>query len=167
MKKIFLLLILVLSIFGIFKIDHNFSKSYHSIFTKSTDLKNENIDNISLGYSINSQKITSKYKKIKNKDNSYYDYYNLDEGFYVATKKDDDKIIRFIVNNKNINTKNDVIISDNIKKVIDLYGDNYYYRTEQGTNIIGYVDKKSKTFIEFWLNFDKLDMIRYEYHYVK
>lgn len=35
--------------------------------------------------------------------------------------------------------------------VIDSYGSKYYTRTEQGVDIIGYVDHKLRATIEFWL----------------
>ncbi|MFJ8268561.1 hypothetical protein [Peribacillus asahii] len=39
-------------------------------------------------------------------------------------------------------TKQDVIAS---------YGSSYYKRTEQGADIVGYVDHKLRATIEFWL----------------
>lgn len=62
------------------------------------------------------------------------------------------KIIRFVVNDKDIKTYKGIKINDSKESIIKLYGENYYERLEQGANIIGYVDKNNKTSIEFWLD---------------
>ncbi|MGG2065902.1 hypothetical protein [Bacillus sp. S14(2024)] len=51
-------------------------------------------------------------------------------------------------------TAKGIKIGDKKKEIIQAYGNNYYFRTEQGTNIIGYVDKKRGISMEFWLSFD-------------
>lgn len=45
--------------------------------------------------------------------------------------------------------------------MIKAYGTSYYKRGEQGAEIIGYVDKINHRSIEFWLQDQKVDMIRY------
>lgn len=45
--------------------------------------------------------------------------------------------------------------------VIEAYGSSYYKRGEQGADIIGYVDKINHRNLEFWLQDQKVNMIRY------
>lgn len=47
-------------------------------------------------------------------------------------------------------------------EVLNAYGKNDYVRSEQGVKIIGYVDKETKTSIEFWLVDDVVDVYRYD-----
>ncbi|MCC2420468.1 MULTISPECIES: hypothetical protein [Bacillus cereus group] len=51
-------------------------------------------------------------------------------------------------------TAKGIKIGDKKEDVIRKYGNNYYFRMEQGTNIIGYIDKKRYISIEFWLSYD-------------
>lgn len=145
------------------------SRSYHHSSTESTDLSNENIEGLYLNDKINSEKIVSKYGEIStlSQDNDQYNYYYLTEGVEIATEKNDYKIIRFCVNNdKNLETEKGVSIGDNKEKVINLYGENYYTRLEQGLDIIGYVDKEKDWSIEFWLSEEGVCDIRFDYNYM-
>ena len=170
MKKIIIILTTIISILliGVFSFRQNFGRSYHHFFTKSTDLSKENIEYIYLGDEINSKKIVSKYGEISksSQDNSLYNYYFLREGIEIATNKDDTKIIRFIINDKNLKTEKGIKIGDKKGKIIELYGSNYYTRLEQGVDIIGYVDKEKNWSIEFWLGEYGVDFYRLDYNYM-
>jgi hypothetical protein len=54
---------IVLLLFTIL-LDHNFSRSYHHTFTKTTGLSKENIEGLYLNDNFNSEKITKKHGKI-------------------------------------------------------------------------------------------------------
>jgi hypothetical protein len=72
-------------------------------------------------------------------------------------------IIRIIVNDnhdKKLVTQNGIKLGDISEKVVKLYGKNYYKRQEQGTDILGYIDKKNQTTLEFWCVENKIQMIR-------
>lgn len=60
-----------------------------------------------------------------------------------------------------------VYLGDKIdsKKIVSKYGDNYYTRLEQGTNIIGYVDKDYS--IEFWLVDNRVVFYRLDYKFME
>lgn len=167
MKKKIIASILIMStvLLGSFYFKANFSRSYHHTFAKSTDLGKENIEGIYLNDEIDSGKIVSKYGKISDfsHDNVLYNYYFLREGIEVATNKDENKIIRFIVNDKNLKTEKGIKVGDKKDKIIELYGDNYYSRLEQGTNIIGYVDKEKDYSIEFWIGEEGIIFYRFDY----
>ncbi|RDY25106.1 hypothetical protein CHL78_019970, partial [Romboutsia weinsteinii] len=160
MRRKIIIFIFTLSILliGLISLDHNFSRSYHHTFTKSTDLSKENVDGMYLGDDIKSEKIVAKYGEISelSQDNVLYNYYLLSDKIEIATNLDDSKIIRFIVEDKTVGTEKGVKTRDKKDKIIELYGDNYYTRLEQGTNIIGYVDKNKKCSIEFWLVDDEV-----------
>lgn len=170
MKRNIINTIVVISILliGAFSLRQNFSRSFHHTFTKSTELSKENVEGISLGDEINSKKIVSKYGKITkpSHDNSLYNYYLLREGIKIATNLDNNKIIRFIVKDKAVGTEKGIRIGDKKDKIINLYGDNYYTRLEQGTNIIGYVDKDKKLSIEFWLVESSVVFYRLDYNFM-
>lgn len=148
------------------------SRSYHHTFTKSTDLSNENIDGLYLGERFNSEKVKSKYGEIHMQSSNIddYNYYCLNKNIEVATKKDDHKIIRFCVNNETLKTKmkteKGVSFGDSKEEVINLYGEDYYNRIEQGLDIIGYVDKEQDWSIEFWLSEEGVCYIRLDYNYM-
>ncbi|MGL5260649.1 MAG: hypothetical protein ACRC7V_11120 [Lachnospiraceae bacterium] len=172
MRKNIIKFIIVVSALLIFcfSIDHNFGRSYHHFITKSTDLTKENIENIYLNEEINTEKIISKYGKVSNfnQDNNLYNYYLLKEGIEIATNKEDNKIIRFIINDKKIKTEKGIKIGDKKDKIMELYGSDYYTRLEQGVNIIGYVDKTKKCSIEFWLaNDDSILFYRLDYNFMQ
>lgn len=172
MRKNIIIFITIASILLIFcfSIDHNFGRSYHHFLTKSTDLSKENVENIYLNEEIDNEKIVSKYGKISNlsQDNVLYNYYFLKENIEIGTNKDDNKIIRFVVNDKNVKTEKGIKIGDKEDKVVKLYGDNYYTRLEQGVNIIGYVDKEKNWSIEFWLEEnDRVDFYRLDYNFME
>lgn len=139
----------------------HFSRSYHHMLTKNTNLSQEQVDGLRLGDNLN-------YKNLeKSSDVKGYDYYELRKGIEVATNKSEANIVRFIVTDSQQETVRGIKIGDEKEKVIKEYGENYYTRSEQGVNIIGYVDKKNKTSIEFWLADGKVDMYRYDYQFMK
>lgn len=170
MKKIIIIFTTIISILliGVFSLDQNFGRSYHHFFTKSTNLSKENVEYTYLDDEIDSEKIVSKYGEISefSHDNELYNYYFLRKGIEIATNKNDSKIIRFVINDKNIKTEKGIKIGDKKDKIIELYGSNYYTRLEQGTNIIGYVDKEKNWSIEFWLGEDGLLFYRLDYNYM-
>lgn len=165
---IFITTVMILLII-IFSVDQNFGRSYQHFFTKSTDLSKENVDNVYLNENINNEKIVSKYGKVSNvsQDNELYNYYFLKEGIEIATNKDDNKIIRFVINDKNISSEKGIKIGDKKDKILELYGSNYYTRLEQGTEIIGYVDKEKNWSIEFWLfECNRVGFYRLDYNFM-
>ena len=60
----------------------------------------------------------------------------------------------------NLETVKGIKIGDNKEDVIKAYGKNHYFRSEQGANIIGFVDKERNTSIEFWLFNDKVEFYK-------
>lgn len=75
---------IVLLLFTIL-LDHNFPRSYHHTFTKTTDLSKENIEGLYLNDNFNSEKITKKYGKIseQSRDVEHYNYYKLRKGIEI------------------------------------------------------------------------------------
>lgn len=47
--------------------------------------------------------------------------------------------------------------------IIAAYGKHHYNRSEQGMNIIGYIDKKTKRTLEFWIVEDMVTAMRLDY----
>ena len=88
-----------------------------------------------------------------------YDYFELKKGIEIAVNEKSE-ITRFIITDSNLETVKGIKIGDNKEDVIKAYGKNHYFRSEQGANIIGYVDKGRDTSIEFWLYENKVIMYR-------
>lgn len=163
-----LFIIFFILIFLILFIEQNKAPRFY--FTKSINLSEENIGEMYLGDSIDQYKIKNKYGKVlsPSKDNVEYNYYNLTDGIEIATNKNDNKIIRFIIDDENIKTSRGIHIGDDKNQIIKIYGENYYTRIEQGMNIIGYIDKKKEWCLEFWLGKnDIIYMFRLDYNYME
>lgn len=160
---IFMTAIGIILLLSVFLFDHIFPRSYHYTFTKTTDLGKENIEGLFLNDDFYSDEITKKYgkKTEQSSKNIYYDYFELKKGIEVAVNKTGTgEISRFIINDINLKTAQGIKIGDKKDDVIKAYGKNYYFRPEQGTDIIGYVDKKIDISIEFWLYDNKVIMYR-------
>jgi hypothetical protein len=69
-------------------------------------------------------------------------------------------IIRIITYGDGFPTAKGVKTGETKEKVIQRYGKEYYERFEQGSNIIGYVDKKLNRTLEFWFLQGMVDAIR-------
>ena len=167
-KVITFIIVVYILLIGITSVDYLFSRSYHHAFTKSTDLSKENVEGMYLGDDINSKKIASKYdERLElSRVNSMYNYYLLSEGIEVVTELDDSKIVRFIVEDKTVGTEKGVKVRDKKDKIIEIYGNSYYTRMDQGTDIIGYVDKENDCSIEFWLMGDEVVFYRFDYNFM-
>lgn len=145
----------------IFLLPPKFSRSYHHFWVKETNLSEEQVDGLKLDDKVNRKDLE------RSNGNQNYDYYELRKGIEVATDKSAATIVRFIVTNDEQETVRGIKIGDSKEKVIGEYGENYYTRLEQGLDIIGYVDKKNETSIEFWLGNDGVLMYRYDYQFMK
>jgi hypothetical protein len=126
--------------------------------TATTDLSNESIWGLSLSQSIDSQQFNKSFGPyMKRKENAIYEVYELsdyDTGSHSA---------QFIVNKQRqiisisyfgvAKTTKGIGYGNSVEDVIRAYGNNYYKRvTEQGLSVIGYVDQKEHTTIEFGYN---------------
>lgn len=142
-------------------ISPNLSRSFHHAFTKSIDLKAENIEGLKLYDNIHSDKIVSMYgKQTQQSPNSIeYNYFQLRKGIEVVGNSKGE-VLRFIVTDKVLETAKGIKLGDNDIKVKDVYGNNYYSRREQGAEIMGYIDKEKSISIEFWMHDNKVVLIR-------
>lgn len=141
-------------------------RSDHFYLTQSTDLSKESLAGISLYQSIQDETFIQKFGEGNNDHrNSTYDYYQFKNGFQVATQLGDNKIIHISIglnSNKSLSTSKEIFAGDPIEKVKKKYGEKYYERTEQGIDILGYVDKKNHRIIEFWHWNGNVQHIRYD-----
>ncbi|MCM3764921.1 hypothetical protein [Neobacillus niacini] len=113
------------------------------------------------GGNIKSKKFTKKYEipTQKSRDVEKYDYYVLRDGVEIATDQAG-RISRFIITDQGLPTAKGIHIGDTRADVIRKYGKHHYTRSEQGFNIIGYVDKRKNISLEFWLTDGKLEFYR-------
>ncbi|MEW9668258.1 hypothetical protein [Ammoniphilus sp. 3BR4] len=141
-------------------------RSDHFYLTQSTDLSDESLAGISLYQNIHNDSFIQKYGSGRNdRNNSLFDYYQLEDGIVVATQLQDDKIIRISIglnSNPSLATAKGIFPGDSIEVVEKKYGKNYYERVEQGIDIRGYVDKQNHRTIEFWHWNGNVQQIRYD-----
>ncbi|MGG0179129.1 hypothetical protein [Gottfriedia acidiceleris] len=173
-KKIILVFIVLIALVIIIVKSVSFFRGgpYYIKNVKSTNLSNEYFDRVGLHDNINSLSFTKRFgEPLEKEDNNLYDYYLWKNGLETASiinGKNKGEIVRLIIGDINnmsrhsdLETINGIKLGNSKKDIISLYGPNYFKRVEQGCDIIGYVDKKNKIIIEFWLG-DKVVEIRLE-----
>jgi hypothetical protein len=137
-------------------------RSFYFKNTESTDLSQEELDGLRLHQNINDEWFIRKYGKQTNKssDNEFYNYYLLSNGLEIATT-DDGEIVRIMGHIQQ--THRGITFGDSKNDVIEAYGENFYHRIEQGTDIIGYIDWEINATLEFWLDHEeKIVEIRFD-----
>ncbi len=157
--------ILLVSIGIIFQsiISPNLGRNFHHTFTKSIDLSDQNVEGLRVYDKIDNNKIVENYgKQVKQSRNVInYSYFELRKGIEVAVNQNKE-IVRFIINDEELETVKGIKIGSTDSEVKNTYGNNYYYRREQGAAIIGYVDKAIAASIEFWMYDNKVEWIRFD-----
>lgn len=147
-------------LFFVYVFNNTFPRSYHHLFTKTTDLGKENVEGLVLHDSFYKKELVQKYEDIEHsRDVEHYNYYQLRKGIEIATNHSN-KITRFIITDDSLQTAKGIRIGQKKEDIIQAYGNHYYSRSEQGVNIIGYVDKKRESSIEFWLINDTVEFYR-------
>jgi len=138
-------------------------RSYHFKQTDSTDLSNESFGKVRLHDNIHNPSFVRHYgTPLSRENNDLYDYYHWEGGLETASiinSKDKGDIVRLIIGEgeEGVKTKTSLKTAKGIEigsmkqDVIASYGSSYYKRTEQGVDIVGYVDHKLGVTIEFWL----------------
>ena len=151
-----------------FTLDQSFPRSYHHFITSSTNLNNENVDGLSINDYFHSKKIAVKdgNKMEQSRDVENYDYFKLNNGIEVAVNNKG-KITRFNVTDSHLETAKGIKIGDEKKAIVQAYGDHSYFRTEQGADIIAYIDKKRNISLEFWLFDNKVKFYRLDHKSMK
>jgi len=141
----------------IFLLKHNFNRSFHHKYTANTNLSSENMNGFYLYDNIHDEKFLKAYGRQNHKsfDHDVYNYYTIDNDIQIATNQQDE-ILHFSVANKDVPSSKGIKVGDSLKKVKAAYGKNFYKRSEQGVDILGYVDKRNHQFIEFWHYQDKV-----------
>ncbi|AFS79701.1 hypothetical protein Curi_c27080 [Gottschalkia acidurici 9a] len=141
----------------------NLGRGTHHILAESTDLSEENIEDLRLHDNIRSSKIISKYgdKMKESRDVVDYNYFNLRKGIEVAVNSEDE-ILRVIATDDELKTSKGIKIGNNDTDIRSAYGNDSYYRREQGMDIIGYIDKEKSCSIEFWMVDNKVELIRFD-----
>ncbi|ASA20850.1 hypothetical protein [Paenibacillus donghaensis] len=125
---------------------------------ETTDLGQESLGGIQLQQSIR----TIEPAPTPKQDNDLYPYYTLEDETTVATEHGSDQIVLLVVyDNPDRSTHKGIHAGSSRQEVLDAYGQAFYKREEQGTSIIGYVDKENHRSLEFWLYKSKVQMIRY------
>lgn len=173
---VLLALIILLSIIGFRTFSHfTEGRSYYFKHTVSINLSNESFGKVQLHDNIHQPYFIKQYgTPISREDNEFYDYYHWKGGLETASiinGKSKGDIVRLIIGEvqegeeakTSLKTAKGILIGSAKEDVIASYGSSYYTRTEQSADIIGYVDHKLGTTIEFWLVEDgKVAEIRLE-----
>lgn len=165
-KRIVVTCVVVFTLASVFLfLKPHFPRTCHQRITGHTDLHKENIHGFYLFDDIHSDRFIRFYgeQKHKSRDTESYIYYKLEEGLEIATNKRGG-IFRFIIDSSGIPTEKGIEVGDSIAQVKKAYGDNFYKRTEQGVDIVGYVDQKTHQSIEFWYSHDRIMFYRLDDH---
>ncbi|MDY7224556.1 hypothetical protein [Halalkalibacterium halodurans] len=128
--------------------------------THHTDLSTENINNLTLDVL---------YFPVDNLNHSVDPYsdgsvnYTYEDGLQVRVNQGNE-VIRIWVQSpgENYKTEKNIIIGDRVSKIMEQYGDHDYLRSEQGSTIYGYIDRKLNYRLEFWTNDDIIYTIRFD-----
>lgn len=127
--------------------------------TKSTPLVEETIGSYSLGQNIKDINLSPATITKVDED---YDNYSIPSGLTITTLRRDNKIIRIWDMNSDgrQETSKGIHRGSSQNDVIAVYGKNYYHRSEQGVNIVGYIDKKKQQTLEFWIYENNVTAVR-------
>lgn len=153
-KKFFFIAILIIILLSGYVFFNNISKENY------ISLKDESISGIKIfeKYEVNSD-ISIERQKI-----GEFIYIKLIDNLQIAVDNNGyiNRIeVRNYDNNKELfSTAKGITILDSKNDIIQMYGDRYYKRIEQGAKIIGYRDIENKIKLEFWFIEDKIEMIR-------
>lgn len=150
-------------------------RSYYFKKTDSTNLSDESFGKIQIHDNIHNLAFVRNYgTALSREDNDLYDYYHWKGGLETASiikGKEKGDIVRLIIGEveegvktkTSLKTAKEIEIGSTKQDVIASYGSSYYKRTEQGVDIVGYVDLKLGATIEFWLVEDgKVSEIRFD-----
>lgn len=120
--------------------------------TESTDLSDEVFAGISLDQNIHDIQFVALYgnQLESSMDHELYDYFKLENGIIIAATKYDGDIIRIMGDLPP--THKQITFGNTKKQILDVYGNEFYKRVEQGVDIIGYVDWNLHATLEFWLD---------------
>jgi predicted transcriptional regulator with HTH domain len=137
-------------------------RSLHYYITRSTPLPFEGIGGIKLGTILDEAAPIHGKTQTKDETDTFI-YYEYDSGVEVAALKSTKEIVRIRIEGQdNQTTGKGIALGAGLREVKKRYGKNYYKRSEQGADIIGYIDKRNKTTLEFWLYENKVTLIRYD-----
>ena len=127
-----------------------------SVATSDINLKDEKFDGIDLMQNINKLNVDKNKEDINNPHIHY-----LSNGIRIVTNKND--TIKYIAishsTDKSVKTNKGISVGDSLDKVERFYGEDYYNRREQGTEIIVYND--SNRYLEFWYWNNEVQEIRF------
>lgn len=129
--------------------------------TPSTDLSKEKVGTISIGSK--EQNVLNEFgepdftEKIQRPQSTYLVYGKNRNNYDLDFRIVGGRVVRYFISSKKYKTEKKISIDSSKEDVIQAYGDNYYERTDTGSDVIGYFDKKNKINIEF--SFDKFNKV--------
>ncbi|GGI12895.1 hypothetical protein [Gottfriedia solisilvae] len=134
-------------------------RSYYFKHEKNTDLSYEQVEGIKLDEIMDDKFIEKHGDSVIHMETDQHTYYSI-KNKMIAVDKKNHKITRITFSSEETKTSKGIHLNDSIDKAIKTYGDTYYKRVEQGTDIIGYVDHKKDWTLEFWHDNKNIFIIR-------
>ena len=133
----------------------------------STDLSAEGVASVQVGSS-ESEVLTTLGEPIvmeetKKPNAKYLSFGSSKENTDLEVKIVDGKAVRYILPTAKYETEKNVSLANSKEAIIQNYGQNFYSRTDTGTEVIGYFDKEQKINIEFSFEDSLKDILVTEY----
>src|SRR5690606_39379931 len=82
-------------------------------------------------------------------NDSYLSLGSSKKNINLEVKIVDGKVVRYVLPTAKNETEKNVSLENSKEEIIQHYGQNFYSRTDTGTEVIGYFDKEQKINLEF------------------
>ena len=121
--------------------------------TASTDLSAESVASVHVGSSESDVLKTLGepivMEETKEPKATYLSFGSSKKNIDLEVKIVDGKVVRYILPTAKYETEKNVSLENSKEEIIQHYGQNFYSRTDTGTEVIGYFDKEQKINLEF------------------
>lgn len=144
------LIFLFIASWWVYEVNHH--------FVKSTSLKNEQMDQLTLYEPLTSQ-VKERFGSYNEMDNVFYEETLSFKRLLIGTNENT-KIIFISTRDPKVQTTKNINVNDSLEKVISQYGESYYIYRDMGMDhSINYVDRESSVHMQFYYRDDKITEI--------
>ena len=95
-------------------------------------------------------------EQIENPKSFIYIYGRNKDEYDLDVRTVNGKVSRFFIASNMYELNNDITVGDSLENVMKSFGEDYYRRTDTGSQIVGYIDKENGINIEFGIVDNKI-----------